>query len=145
VQAKIARPRDEVFDAVYNPEKLSRYFTTGGPGQPLREGTLVIWKFADYSGDIPVAVREVVPNERIVLEWAAGDHDELKDSTTRVEISFDAPTPDSTMVRISEGAWRETQTGLNASYANCQGWMNMLCCLKAWMEHGINLREGFFV
>jgi uncharacterized protein YndB with AHSA1/START domain len=128
VQAKIARPGDEVFDAVYNPEKLSRYFTTGGASQPLKEGTLAIRKFADYCGDVPVAVRETVPNERIVLEWAAGDHDELKDSTTGVEISFDGQTPGSTMVRISEGAWRETQTGLNASYANCQ-----------------DLREGFFV
>jgi hypothetical protein len=24
------------------------------------------------------------------------------------------------------------------------GLMNMLCCLKAYVEHGINLREGFF-
>ena len=42
VQAKIARPRDEVFDAVYSPEKLNRYFTTAGPGlypgKDLRRG-----------------------------------------------------------------------------------------------------------
>ncbi len=49
-----------------------------------------------------------------------------------------------TLVRISEEVWRETQTGLNASYSNCPGWMSMLCCLKAWLEHGINLREGIF-
>ena len=23
-------------------------------------------------------------------------------------------------------------------------WMQMLCCLKAWVEHRINLRDGFF-
>ncbi|ALO24786.1 hypothetical protein LEP1GSC137_2235 [Leptospira borgpetersenii str. Noumea 25] len=30
------------------------------------------------------------------------------------------------------------------SYMNCQGWMNMSCCLKAYLEYGINLRKGFF-
>ena len=30
VQAKIKRPISDVFDAVYNPNKLSGYFTTGG-------------------------------------------------------------------------------------------------------------------
>jgi len=28
--------------------------------------------------------------------------------------------------------------------ANSQGWMNMACCLKAWLEYGINLRKGMF-
>jgi uncharacterized protein YndB with AHSA1/START domain len=31
VYAKIAKPVAEVFDAVYDPRKLSAYFTTGGP------------------------------------------------------------------------------------------------------------------
>ena len=30
VQARIKKPINEVFDAVYNPKKLSKYFTTGG-------------------------------------------------------------------------------------------------------------------
>ena len=33
---------------------------------------------------------------------------------------------------------------LQASYGNCQGWAQMLCAMKAWVEHGINLREGFY-
>ncbi len=38
VQAKIKNPVEEVFDAVYNPKKLSKYFTTGGANGPLDEG-----------------------------------------------------------------------------------------------------------
>ena len=41
VYGKIARPVAEVFDAVYNPAKLSGYFTTGGASAPLDEGTTV--------------------------------------------------------------------------------------------------------
>ena len=36
------------------------------------------------------------------------------------------------------------QAASKASYGNCQGWMQMLCALKAYLEHGINLREGMF-
>ena len=32
--------------------------------------------------------------------------------------------------------------GLKASYDNCGGWMHMSCCLKAYLEYGINLRAG---
>jgi uncharacterized protein YndB with AHSA1/START domain len=49
-----------------------------------------------------------------------------------------------TLVSVAEEGWRETETGLRASYGNCQGWMQMLCALKAYKEHGINLREGMF-
>ncbi len=49
-----------------------------------------------------------------------------------------------TLVTTSEAGWRETDTGLKASYGNCMGWTQMLCALKAWVEHGINLREGMF-
>ena len=44
----------------------------------------------------------------------------------------------------TEGVWRETQQGLDASYGNCMGWTQMLCGLKLNVEWGINLREGFF-
>ena len=49
-----------------------------------------------------------------------------------------------TLVSIAEEGWRETPTGLKASYGNCQGWAQMQCALKAWVEHGINLREGMY-
>lgn len=140
VYAKIERPVAEVFDAVYNPSKLSGYFTTGGASAPLDVGAAVMWDFADFPGAFPVHVREMVPNERIVLEWQAADGDYL----TRVTMTFEPLDPSRTLVRISEGKWRETPEGLKSSYGNCSGWMHMLCCLKLYAERGINLREGFF-
>lgn len=47
------------------------------------------------------------------------------------------------MVRISEGTWPETQDNLDRSYGNCEGWMQMIACMKVYLEHGFNLREGF--
>ena len=55
VQTKIQKPIDEVFDAVYNPEKLSGYFTNGGASAPLDEGTEVEWRFADNPDEDPIS------------------------------------------------------------------------------------------
>lgn len=71
VQTKIQKPIAEVFDAVYNPAKLSSYFTTGGASAPLDEGAKVMWHFADYPGDVPVTVKKMIPNQTIVLQWDA--------------------------------------------------------------------------
>ncbi|WP_223181498.1 hypothetical protein [Sphingopyxis sp. LK2115] len=49
-----------------------------------------------------------------------------------------------TLVEIAEEGWRENQGALKASYGHCEGWTQMLCALKAWLEHGINLRAGMY-
>ena len=143
VQTKIQKPIAEVFDAVYNPKKLSGFFTNGGASAPLDEGTAVEWAFADNPGDekmsFPVEVKQVKPNELIVLGWEGA-----KGLQTRVEMSFESTGPDETAVKISETGWRETQDDLNSSYGNCMGWSQMLSAMKAYVEYGINLRKGAY-
>jgi uncharacterized protein YndB with AHSA1/START domain len=140
VYGKIAKPVAEVFDAVYNPSKLSGYFTTGGASAPLVEGSTVTWDFADFPGAFPVQVRKVERDRLIELEWKANDGD----YTTRTRLEFEPLEGNATLVRISEGKWTETQRGLDASYGNCMGWTQMLCAMKLYVERGMNLREFFF-
>jgi len=154
VAVRIARPVHEVFEAVADPDKLSNYFTTGGAKGRLETGATVIWDFADFPGAFPVQVIEVEPNKRIVLEWKANEGEphnveggkmtEL-DYNTRVTMTFTPLDEDTrTMVEIEEKGWRETEGALKASYGNCQGWAQMLAALKAWVEYGINLRDGMY-
>ncbi len=140
VYGKIARPVAEVFDAVHNPKKLSGYFTTGGASAPLDEGTTVMWDFADFPGAFHVKVRKVEPGRLIVLGWAAADGD----YDTEVRMEFEPLEGNATLVRISESGWKETPKGLHSSYGNCMGWMQMICCLKVYVEQGKNLRQFFF-
>jgi uncharacterized protein YndB with AHSA1/START domain len=152
VSARIAKPVEQVFEAVSDPDQLSRYFTTGGARGRLEAGATVMWDFADFPGAFPVDVVEVVPNERIVLRWEAADgavdHEagtyEPGGYQTVVTMAFEPLEGGRTLVTIAEGRWRETAGGLKASYDNCGGWAQMLCALKAWLEHGINLREGMY-
>jgi uncharacterized protein YndB with AHSA1/START domain len=141
MQIKVQRPVAEVFDAVYDPEKLSSYFTNGGSSGPLDEGTSVEWRFADNADEPPIAapvmVLENVAEERIVLEWqGAPTHN------TTVEFTFESMGAGETVVRVSESGWQETD--LAHSYGNCFGWSFMITALKAFVEHGINLRQGAF-
>lgn len=147
----VARPVHEVFDAVANPDTLSRYFTTGGAKGRLETGATVMWDFADFPGAFPVKVIEVVQDRRIVFEWEANEGVPEGDAPvvdagyfTTVTMTFEAQDGDRTLVTIAEEGWRETATGLKASYGNCQGWAQMLSALKMWVEHRINLREGFY-
>ena len=153
VAARIAKPVHEVFEAVADPKQLSEYFTTGGAKGRLETGTTVTWDFHDYPGAFPVHVIEVVPDERIVLEWKASEGEapnveggEMKDAdyNTTVTMSFKALDDGRTLVEIAEEGWRENQGALSASYGNCQGWTGMLLALKVWLEHDINLREGLY-
>ena len=150
VLARIAKPVAEVFEAVADPKKLSGYFTTGGAKGRLETGATVTWDFHDYPGAFPVEVVEVVQDERIVLRWEAtegspSDGDAVSAGyQTTVTMSFEALDDGRTLVSIAEEGWRETPGGLEASYGNCKGWMQMLCAMKAYLEYGINLREGMF-
>jgi len=152
VSTRIAKPVHEVFEAVADPAKLSAYFTTGGAVGRLETGVTVQWEFADFPGAFPVEVVEVVQDERIVLRWEANEG--VPEGTapvvdagymTTVTMTFQ-PLDDGarTLVRIAEEGWRETPTGLKASYGNCMGWSQMLSALKASAEYGINLRTGAY-
>ena len=154
VAGRIAKPVHEVFEAVANPSELSRYFTTTGASARLETGTTVQWEFSDFPGAFPVDVVEVEQDRRIVLRWEAseGPPDEGAGTDnagvsyqTTVTMTFESLDDGRTLVTIAEEGWRETEGGLRASYGNCQGWMQMLCALKAYLEHGVNLREGMFV
>jgi len=155
VAARIAKPVHEVFEAVADPDQLSHYFTTGGAQGRLETGATVTWDFHDFPGAFPVEVVEVVPDAKIVLKWAAseGEPPNLSDSDgesreadykTTVTMTFAALDEGRTLIEISEQGWRESEGALKASYGNCQGWAQMQCALKAWLEHGINLREGMY-
>jgi uncharacterized protein YndB with AHSA1/START domain len=153
VAARIAKPVHEVFEAVADPRQLSHYFTTGGAQGRLETGATVTWDFHDYPGAFPVHVIEVVPDQRIVLEWRAaegeapnvegGDMKEV-DYNTTVTMTFKALEDGRTLVEVAEEGWRENQGALSASYGNCQGWTGMLLALKVWLEHGFNLRDGLY-
>jgi len=144
VSGRIARPVTEVFEAVVDPDQLSQYFTTGGAKGHLEAGTTVTWDFADFPGAFPVEVVEVEPNRRIVLRWQGNDDSDPAPFSTTVTMEFDSLDDGRTLVTIAEHGWRPTDGGFRSSYSNCEGWTGALIAMKVWLEHGLNLRDGFY-
>ncbi len=140
VLGRISKPIQVVFEAITDPVHLSKYFTTAGASGRLEAGKTVTWDFADFPGAFPVYIKKVIKNSLIQFEWASAEGG----YNTFVEIKLESVDTVKTLVSIAESGWPETQPGLQASYGNCQGWMQMLCCLKVYLEHGFNLRDGFF-
>ena len=144
VSGRVARPCAEVYEAVADPEQLSKYFTTGGARGRLEPGAEVTWDFHDFPGRFPVTVVEADPPRRLVIEWDAneayGDA-----ANTRTVFEFEPLDGDTrTLVTITESYWKATPEGAKSAFGNCAGWTGMLAALKAWLEYGINLREGFY-
>lgn len=144
VSGRVARPCAEVYEAVADPEQLSRYFTTGGARGRLEAGAEVSWDFHDFPGRFPVEVVEAAPHRRIVVRWGGNDVAGGSDRTTTT-FEFEPLDSDTrTLVTITEQAWTATPGGAKNAFGNCEGWTGMLAALKAWLEHGINLRDGFY-
>lgn len=146
VSGRINKPVHEVFEAVVDPAQLSGYFTTGGAVGRFETGATVTWDFADFPGAFPVIVTEVVPDKKIVLNWEApdGKPDEGGTYDTTVTMTFEQLDDGRTLVTIAETGWRDTDAAMKAAFGNCEGWTGMLCALKMYIEHGINLRDGFY-
>lgn len=151
VQARIARPAMDVFEAVVNPDELSQYFTTGGSSGRIEAGKSLIWQFADFPGEVPVHIREVDAPRRLVFEWNVSDGDNFDGrmparlpALSRVEMVFVPLGPAATLVSISETGFPATAVGVADSHSKCSGWTQMLASLKAWLEHGIRLRDGYY-
>ena len=141
VSTRINKPIAEVFAAVVEREQLQKYFTDSADSD-IKAGAKVTWNWTDW-GDHPVVVDVFEENARIELllnskHWNKTVDD---DYDVRVTMVFEEAKAGGTVVSISEEGWKTDSPGYKASHENCGGWMHMVLCLKAWVEHGIDRRQ----
>ncbi len=137
VELSIAKPAVEVFKAVLTPVP----FFLKHASEPIKEGAEVVWEFAELAKPFAIRGVKVMPNELIRFEWPRGDGSAMNS----VEFTFKPFSSVITTVFISESGWPDDAKWREASYRNCMGWMHMACSLKAYLEYGVNLRQGSFV
>ena len=131
---QIQKPVDEVFEAIVNPEEMTRYFISESSGR-LEEGKEIIWKFPEFEDKFSVTQIKVEPNRSVSFVW---------DPNTIVLITLEPVEAHSTIVAVSEGGKELNQENLDWLTNNTGGWANFLACMKAWLEYGIELRKGAF-
>lgn len=130
----IYKPIDKVFEAIINPEIMSQYFISKGSGR-LEEGKEIMWEFPEFDGSYPVQIKEIIPNQLIILDW---------DPKSIVKIELEEDSNKNTTVRVSEEGHQPDEAGIKWAIGQTEGWSNFLSCMKAWLEYGIHLRKGAF-
>lgn len=129
----IRRPVAEVFEAFINPAITSRFWFTKGSAR-LEAGKEVQWDWEMYNFSVPVRVKEVEQNKRIVVEW-----DAYEDPST-IEWVFTARPDNTTFVSITNSGFGGTpDEAVKKALDSTEGFTFVLAGLKAWLEHGIEL------
>ncbi len=129
----IRKPAHEVFDAVVNPEITTRFWFTKSTGK-LEAGQTVTWTWEMYGVTVPVVVKKIEPNERILIEWGNGQQQSM------VEFQFKSVTPLATYLTIKNYDFKGTDEEIiNQVVDSTAGFTLLLAGLKAYLEHGIQL------
>jgi uncharacterized protein YndB with AHSA1/START domain len=134
---QIQKPVNEVFEAIVDPEKMINYFISKGSGR-MEEGKQIKWQFPEFKGEFPIRVGKIEKNKYISYYW------EIDKLELLVEMVLTSGKNNSTVVKITEKSRENDEAGINWLKGNTEGWANFLACLKAYLEHGINLRKGAF-
>jgi uncharacterized protein YndB with AHSA1/START domain len=135
VTERILKPVSEVFAAVVDPAKISKYFVSRASA-PMKAGTTVEWEFADVGAKGSVEILEVEANRKIVFQAAGGA------AQSCITIQFNSGDSESTTVTINEGKFPMTDDGVKQAMGQTAGWTFFLACLKAYLQFGVNLRYG---
>jgi len=134
---QIQKPIAEVFEAIVDPTKMSKYFISNSSGR-MEEGKILNWKFPEFKIVFPVRVGKIEPDHYLSYFW------EIDGQEFLVEISLSSRENDSTLVTVTEKGRNNDEAGIKWLKGNTEGWANFLACLKAYLEYGINLRKGGF-
>ena len=129
----IRKPVNEVFEAIINPEITTKFWFTNSTGK-LEEGKDVEWTWEMYNVTVPVAVKTLVHNERIVLEWGNKQHQ------STVEFTFKALSDSKTYLTVKNYDFNNSGDELvNLVIDSTGGFALIIAGLKAYLEHNIQL------
>ena len=134
-QLNVAKSPAEAYEAIVSPQHMAGYFISAGTGR-LDAGQPVTWSWSDVGAELTVTPQEVEADSKISFLWSASGVE------TKVVIQLERNEAGETDVKVCESGWPRDDQGTARCLQQMQGWMHMLCCLKAYLEFGINLRTG---
>ncbi|MDX1806525.1 MAG: SRPBCC family protein [Paenisporosarcina sp.] len=134
---KIAKPVNEVFEALVDPTKMANYWFSSGSGR-LEQDKTITWRYEEYNAEVELTVLEIQDNQNIVFKWGAPGDEHV------VTITFNELDHTTTIIEVNEKGWNENDNDLISNLlGNKEGWVYMLTCLKGYLENGItNLRAA---
>ena len=133
-QMLIRKPVADVFEAFVNPEITKRFWFTKSSGRVIA-GKKLRWDWEMYGVSTNVDVKEVEENKRILIEWNGPENPSL------VEWTFEAQAAGRTFVVVKNFGFRgEADKIVEEALDSTGGFSFVLAALKAFLEHGIELK-----
>ena len=128
----IRKPVEDVFEAFIDPSITRNFWFTKGSGK-LETGKQIQWTWEMFNVGTQVEVKRIEKNKTILIEWG---EPAVRNS---VEWTFTA-RDEGTIVTIQNSGFRGTPDEIiQQALDSKQGFTIVLCGLKAWLEHGIQL------
>lgn len=134
---KISKTAHEIYDAIIDPTIMSHYFISRGSAK-MESGKTIHWDFADAGATVDIKVQKLEKDKYISFLWSAIGNETLVTITLQ-------PMENATLIKITEDGWNNDQEGAAKCINQSKGWVFLLCCLKAYLEHGIDLRKNAVV
>jgi uncharacterized protein YndB with AHSA1/START domain len=129
----IRKPVGQVFEAFMNPAITSHFWFTKGSGR-LEAGKEIRWEWEMYGVSIPVLVKAIEENRRILVEWPGYG------TPTTVEWTFTPRVDNTTFVTITNSGFSgDDDSVVKQALDSTEGFTLVLCGLKAYLEHNIQL------
>ncbi len=134
---QILKPVNDVFEAIVDPIKMSKYFISKSSGR-METGKKIMWQFSEFDMEFPIRVGKMIKDEYISYYW------DVEGTELLIEMTLTPRGESSTLVTITERSRANDEEGIKWLKENTAGWANFLACLKAYLEYEINLRKGAF-
>lgn len=135
VQMGILKSAGEIFNAIIDPEIMTKYFISGSTGR-MESGKNLTWTWTDFEGEHEVKVGKIEKDKIVSFEW------EGSGVNCVVVITLEPKGENKTLVKITESEWPADYKGANQCMGQVEGWTHFLMCMKAFLEYGIDLRVG---
>lgn len=136
VSLQVQKHQRVVFDSIVDPAHMTNYFISESSGR-MEGGKTLQWKFPEFEEWYPVVIDSIDFPNSVNFRW------ESEGNMYEVEIKLSAINDKSTLVTVTEKSVEGIED-IEWVKRNTAGWANFLACLKAYNEHGINLRKGGF-
>jgi uncharacterized protein YndB with AHSA1/START domain len=131
---QVQKPVSDVFEAIVDPDKMTKFFISESTGR-MDSGKELHWKFPEFSDEFRIWNIVAEKDRLISFVW---------DKETIIKIQLEAQADGSTVVQVTEDGKDFNESNLKWLIGNTEGWANFLACMKAYLEYGVQLRQGAF-
>ncbi|MCE7782008.1 SRPBCC domain-containing protein [Staphylococcus xylosus] len=121
-------PKENVFEAFVNPNQIGGFWFSSS-SERWEQGKTITLCYEEYNAELEVQINSIEDNKSIEFIW--GNHP--------VTIEFEG-IGESTVVTTIEKDF-DTQD-VEQLLGQKEGWVYMLSCLKAYLEHNVSIRAG---